>query len=452
MKIAEQIKALVAKLAEVETERNELVVLAATEGKALTEEQLARAEEITKELEAGKRHLAVLQEAEKSLAAQAVAVPKVEPSAPVIKGGSHVTVTANAPKGHVFTRFAMLQQKAKGNLALVGSLAEQHYKDDAKLQAFVKAAVASGTSSVSDWAGSLIYPQEYLADFIELLYPQTILGRLNLRKVPFNVTISGQTGGTSVGWVGEASPAPVTRAAFNRIFLTHTKIAALSVMSDELIRFSNPAAEALVQADLLKASAKGLDVAFIGAAAGVANVSPAGMMNGAATVVGSGSAVFASAGTTAMSVVTDVEALLDQFIPLNYDMSSAVLVMTPGLAMKIGGLRTSLGVKLYPNIGMSGGSLEGVPVITSNNAPAGTMTLFIQDEIYLSEDAAPEIDYSKEASILMDDAPGSATSSPVSLFQTDQAAIRIKQMINWQTRRTAGASAQVTGCAYATGT
>jgi HK97 family phage major capsid protein len=440
LKIADRIKALTASLAAIETERNEIVVLAATEGKALDADQLARVETISKELDDGKRQLEVLHAAEKSLAAQAVPIPAVEPTKPA---APVIEVKSNAPKGHVFTRWAMLQAKSKGNLALVQNLADQHYKDDDKLQAFVKAAVSAGTSSVPAWAGSLIYPQEYLADFIELLYPQTVLGRLNLRKVPFNVTIAGQTGGTSVGWVGEANPAPVASAAFNRIYLTHTKIAALSVLSDELIRFSNPAAEALVQADLLKAAAKGLDMSFLGTGAAVANVSPAGMLNGVAAPN-----LVAASGTSALNLITDVQNVLDPYIALNYDMTSAVFVMTPGLALSIGNLRNALGGQYFPGLGMNGGTLLGVPVLTSNNAPAGTITLLIQDEIYLSEDAAPTIDLSREASIIMDSAPGSASSAPVSMFQNGQVAIRIEQMINWQLRRTTGAAGQITGCAY----
>lgn len=437
MTLSEQIKALQAKMRAAVEKRDATVVKSATDGVALTAEQFTELDGINEALAADQKQLDALIATEKSMAARAVAVPAVEGGAAPAIGA----VKSNAPKGSLFTRVAMLQAKSRGDMFAFKSLADTHYKDDDAVQAFVKSAVAAGNTNVPAWAGSLIYPQEYTSDFIELLYPQTILGRLSLRKVPFNVTIAGQTGGTSVGWVGEATPAPVTAAAFNRIYLTHTKVAALSVLSDELIRFSNPAAEALVQADLLKACAKGLDLTFMGNAAAVANVSPAGMMNGATLSQ-------AASGTTPLSVIADVNALILPFITLNYDVTSAVIVTTPGLALQIGSLRSALGGKYFPNIDMNGGSLEGIRVMTSNNAPANTMTLFIQDEIYLSEDAAPTIDLSREASIIMDSAPGSAASTPVSMFQNGMVAVRIEQVINWQLRRTAGAAAQITGCAY----
>lgn len=433
MKLSEQIK-----LAQAQAlVKSDALAVIVNKGMSMTDEEVTQAETIKAEVKALEARIALLKDQEAAVAASAVAVPATEGGAAPVIGA----VKSNAPKGSLFTRVAMLQAKSRGDMFAFKSLADTHYRDDDAVQAFVKSAVAAGNTNVPAWAGSLIYPQEYTSDFIELLYPQTILGRLSLRKVPFNVTIAGQTGGTSVGWVGEATPAPVTAAAFNRIYLTHTKVAALSVLSDELIRFSNPAAEALVQSDLLKACAKGLDLSFMGNAAAVANVSPAGMMNGATLSQ-------AASGTTPLHVIDDVQALILPFINLNYDVTSAVIVMTPGLALQIGSLRSALGAKYFPNIDMSGGVLEGIRVMTSNNAPANTMTLFIQDEIYLSEDAAPTIDLSREASIIMDTAPGSAGTAPVSMFQNGMVAVRIEQMINWQLRRTAGAAAQITGCAY----
>ncbi|KGD55420.1 phage major capsid protein [Burkholderia pseudomallei] len=439
MNLAEQIKALKAKIAKALKERDAMVVKSATDGIALTDDQIGQVNAFNAEMEADQKQLDILLVTEKSLAAQAVAVPRTE-GAVTVTDKSTVSVTSNAPKGSTFTRFAMLQAKAKGNLALVDSLAKSHYADDGRLQQFVKAAVTAGNTQVSAWAGSLIYPQEYTSDFIELLYPMTVLGRLGLRKVPFNVTVAGQTGGTSVGWVGEAKPAPVTRAAFNRIYLTHTKVAAISVLSDELIRFSNPAAEALVQADLLKAAAKGLDLSFLGTDAGEPNISPAGLLNDIKPTPASG--------TSPLNLIDDVQAVLKPYIDLNYDMSSAIFVMTPALALRISGLRNALGGKYFPNIDMNGGTLESVRVITSNNAPANSIVLLIQDEIYLSEDAAPSIDLSREASILMDDSPDGSSVTPVSMFQNGMVAIRIEQLINWQLRRKTGAAGVITKCAY----
>lgn len=436
MSIAEKIKALQARLAQAEDARNALVVKSIDGDVKLTDEEVTQFKAFEKELSEGADDLTRLLTVEKSMAARAVAVATISAAGSV---DPVITVKSNAPKGSAFTRTAMIIAKSKGNLTLARELAAENYKDDAVVNGIIKAAVSAGSTQVAAWAGNLVYPAEYGGDFVELLYPQTVLGRLALKKVPFNVRISGQTGGTSVGWVGEAAPAPVTSAAFNAVFLTWSKVYALSVLSQEIIRFSNPAVEALVQADLLKATAQGIDATFLGTAAAVANISPAGLLNGVTAI--------AASGTDYESLRQDIQALLAPVIAANYNLQSAVLTMSPARALAIGSMLTPLGVLAFPNLTMDGGYLMGIKVITSNNISGSVINLIIQDEVFLSEDAGPQIDVSTEASIIMDGAPGAASSTPVSMFQNNLVALRIGQFINWQKRRTL-AAASISGAAY----
>ncbi|MGA3972416.1 phage major capsid protein [Ralstonia nicotianae] len=437
MNISEQIKALQAQIAEKTSARNALVI---AKGANITDEEVGQANTMAKEIASLETKLGVLVDAEKSIAAQAVVVPNNEGGV-TVPAAARIKVKTNAPKGSAFTRTAMVLAKAKGNLPLALSLAETHYKDDAVVNGIVKAAVSAGTTTVAAWAGNLIYPEQYAGDFIELLYPKTILGRLDLRKVPFNVRISSQTQGTSTGWVGEAQPAPVTSAGFDKVFLTWAKAYGLAVLSDELIKFSNPAAEALVQADLLKAMAKGLDLSFLSSNAAVANVSPAGMLNGVTAV--------AASGNDALSLIADIQKLDAPLIAANIDLSGAYLLMSPARARAIGAMRNALGNKYFPDLTAEGGTLEGYPVLTSNNLSGNVIVLIVPDEIYLSEDAGPEIDISTEASIIMDSNPaGATTAQPVSMFQNNMVAVKIGQFINWQARRAGFCAQYISGAAY----
>ncbi|CAJ0873090.1 hypothetical protein R6138_01898 [Ralstonia thomasii] len=436
MTVSEQIKALQAAIAEKTSARNALVI---DKGAAITDEEVGQANTMAKEIASMEVKLGVLRDTEKSIAAQAVVVPSAD--GVTVPDNARIEVKSNAPKGSAFTRTAMVLAKAKGNLSLAKSLAETHYKDDAVVNGIVKAAVSAGTTTVSAWAGNLIYPEQYAGDFIELLYPKTILGRLNLRKAPFNVRISSQTQGTSTGWVGEAQPAAVTSAGFDKIFLTWAKAYGIAVMSDELIRFSNPAAEALVQADMLKALAKGLDLSFLSTNAAVANVSPAGMLNGVTAVTASGN--------DALSLIADIQKLDAPLIAGNVDLSGAYLLMSPARARAIGAMRNALGVKYFPDIDKDGGTLEGYPVLTSNNLSGNVIVLIVPDEIYLSEDAGPDLDISTEASIIMDSNPaGAGTAQPVSMFQNNMVAVKIGQFINWQSRRPGLCAQYISGAAY----
>lgn len=439
MKLSEMIKLAQAQLMVKADEKSAIVA----KGMEMTDADVTRGVALAGEIKGLEARLTLLkeQEADEAKAATAVVAKGVE-----VTDAAKIVVKSNAPKGSAFTRVAMVMARSKGNLAIAKSLAEEHYKDDAVVTGIVKAAVSAGTTTVSAWAGNLIYPEQYAGDFIGLLYPQTILGRLNLRKIPFNVRVSSMVSGTSSGWVGEAKPAPVTSAGFGSVNLHWAKVYALTVLSDELIRFSNPAAEALVQADLLEATAQGLDRSFLSTNAAVADVSPAGMLNG---VTG-----FAASGTDALALIADIQTLVAPFIAANVNLTRATLAMSPARALAIGSMRNALGAKYFPDMTVNGGTLENFPVITSNNLPGNKIVLLVPDEIYLSEDAGPQIESSTEASILMSSDPvtdggGATPMQAVSMFQNGMVAVKIGQFINWQARRPGLCANVITSVAYA---
>ncbi|EEQ9413473.1 phage major capsid protein, partial [Escherichia coli] len=101
--------------------------------------------------------------------------------------------------------------------------------------------------------------QEYAQDFIDYLRPQTIIGRFGqggipaLRQVPFNIRVHAQVSGGAAGWVGEGKARPLTKFDFESITFSHAKVSAIAVLTEELIRFSSPAADALVRNALAEA-------------------------------------------------------------------------------------------------------------------------------------------------------------------------------------------------------
>jgi hypothetical protein len=99
--------------------------------------------------------------------------------------------------------------------------------------------------------------------------------------------------------------------------------------------------------------------------------------------------------------------------------------------------KNALGNREYPNVSMTGGDIDGVPLVVSNYVPAGTFILAFVSEIYLADDGVVTIDISREATIIMDD---DATATPTvaqiqSMFQTNQLAIRAERYVNWKKRR-----------------
>jgi hypothetical protein len=90
---------------------------------------------------------------------------------------------------------------------------------------------------------------------------------------------------------------------------------------------------------------------------------------------------------------------------------------------------------------MTGGTLEGLPVIVSDYA--GTNVVLVNaSDIYLGDDGGVSIDISREASLEMLDsgltqnALTGTGASLVSMFQLNAVALRAERTINWKRRRT----------------
>lgn len=258
----------------------------------------------------------------------------------------------------------------------------------------------------------------------------------------FNIKIPRQTGGSSVGWVGEGKPKPVSALSFDQVSLGMAKTAGIVVITDELARASSPAAEGVVRDDLVAQTAQFLDSQFVDPAkAASAGVSPASITNGVTPVVASG--------TDADAVRADAKALMGKFLTANLSLAGAVWLMTEMQALGLALMTNPLGQPEFPGLqinGASGGTFMGLPVVLSENIPAnatsgseGTRIILAKaSEILLADDGETMLDVSSEASLQMDSAPDaspSATTVFVSLWQMNMIGIRAERFINWAKRR-----------------
>jgi HK97 family phage major capsid protein len=273
------------------------------------------------------------------------------------------------------------------------------------------------------------------------------------RRVPFNIKMPAQVSGSSANWVGEGAPKPVSALAFNTVTLGFSKAAGIVVMTDELVRFSNPSAEAIVQRDMIATIAQFLDIQFIDPTiAAVVNVHPASITNGAPNIPASG--------VTADDLRTDILTLFAMFVASNMSVRGAYWIMDPIMAMSIGMMTNALGQAEYPTINMNGGTFFGLPVVVSSNVPhhaagadpdtdpASTLiVLMLPSEILLADDGGVALDASREASLQLDSAPVSGATQLVSLWQNNMIALRAERFINWQRRR-AQAVAYISGARY----
>jgi HK97 family phage major capsid protein len=325
-----------------------------------------------------------------------------------------------------------------GNLFEAAEYAKRWNDSTPEVALYLKAAVAAGTTTDATWAAPLIN-QNIANDFIELLRPATILGKIpGLRMVPFNTKVPSQTAGGTYGWVGEAKPKPVTKLAFSSTSLGITKVAGILVLTEELVRLSNPSAEALVRADMIAGIAQFLDSQFIDpAVAAVTGVNPASITNGAPT----------AAATT--SPLADIMGLISHFATNNIAVGGVTFIMSAANALSLS-FRTNLdGSPQFPGIGIDGGNYRGLTFITSQ--AAGTNVIALQPALILyADDGGVTIDASREASLQMDSAPASpadATTVFVSLWQTNTVGLRAERFVNWN-KASANAVKYLTAAAY----
>ena len=371
-------------------------------------------------------------------------------------GGSHSVAkvlgpNSNIPKGTGFTRLAIAMAAGKGDTMKMLARAKEWASSMPELKDIIeigpanlldgaKAAVGAGTTTDATWASPLVAYNVLASEFIELLRPATIIGKItNLRRVPFNIQMPAATTGSSVNWVGENAPKPVTKMDFTTVTLRWAKAAGIIILTDELVRFSNPAAEAVVRTDLVDAMTQFLDSQFVDpAVAEITNVSPASITNGVAAI--------SRTGTNEAAFRADVKTLFNTFLAANLSAAGGVWIMTQQQALALSLMINALGQPSFPTITGEGGSLLGYPVIASENvksmggSPAdGSNLIFAKaSEIMLADDGTTVIDASNQASVQMDSAPDSpptASTTLVSLWQMNMTGIRAERWINWKKRR-----------------
>jgi HK97 family phage major capsid protein/HK97 family phage prohead protease len=367
-------------------------------------------------------HLVRARELEKFQAASATRIlpgpgPRDVGSVPVVR------VKANVPLGTAFVRAACAKLVCNGNLHEAAEYAKRWDASTPEVALYLKAAIAPGTVTDATWAGPLVN-QNIANEFLELLRPATILGKIpGLRNVPFNCKVPSQTAGGTYGWVGEAKPKPVTKLAFAAETLSIAKAAGIIVLTEELVRLSNPSAEDLVRRDMIAGIAQFLDAQFIDpAVAAVAGVNPASITNGAPT---------AAATTNPMA---DIIGLINHFVTNNIAVDGVTFIMSASNALALS-FRSNLdGSPQYPGVTINGGTYKGLTFVTSQ--AAGTNVIALQPSLILyADDGGVTIDASREASLQMDSAPMSpadATTVYVSLWQTNCVGLRAERFVNWK--------------------
>lgn len=455
MSYKEQRNALQKTLEAKEGRLDEILADVAKSGVTKTEEQKAEFDQLKADIKSLEEDISDLDDmiardeaksAKSAAAAKAVDTPTTR--TPVALAAQPVR---QEDKGLNFARAALCIAKG-GNAFGAEQIAERFYENNDEVRGFLKAAVgAQGTQSPGP-GGSISEAQTLQNEYLDVLYPQTIIGRLAAgnaapRTVPFNVKVPRGVNGGSAAFVGENKPIPVSQHQFDTVTVEHFKLGALAVLPKELIMLGNIDAERAVRDQMMGAAIQTMDTAFIDAAnAGTAGVKPASIINGIAAI--------AASGTDADAVAKDRVALSRAITSTNLSAAGIVLIMGETLAGDISAFRTALGQDEYPDLTEEGGTLKGRRVLTSNVVADGAIIALHVPSLLLARSPDVMFEQSTEASLEMNDAPTqdgtTGTGAALySLFQNDGVGIKATHSVNWKLGY-ASAAAYIADAAYGT--
>lgn len=231
--------------------------------------------------------------------------------------------------------------------------------------------VARALSASIATAGGFAVPQGYSDDVIAALRPLVSVRRLNPIVVPMdhgNLYWPRINTGGSVGYVHENTVIGATQEQFGAVNLTAKKAAAIAPISNTLLRSSSPAADVIVKADLVAALSSTEDYYLLRGDG--TNDTPRGLRNWApaANVFTAPALAGASLG---YGDVTSIDLSLSQLelalMGASVKMIRPGWVLSPRTALALKSLRTSAGVRAFPE--MADGMLKGYPYATSTNVP-----------------------------------------------------------------------------------
>lgn len=205
--------------------------------------------------------------------------------------------------------------------------------------------------------GGFTVPIAFSPDYIKALYANTILEKLGVRKVPMpngNLSIPKMTAKASAYWIGEAEKNTSSQAQFGEVNLKAKKLASLTPISNDLLRYNAVGIDGWIADDLMRNAKVELDDAFLNGT-GTAHT-PLGLKNV------TGVQTWAPTSGTALSLKTPA-GMLAKLKSKNIPMENVKWLLNPMGESWLEDLAFSSGPFAFPSL--DEGKLKGYEVIES---------------------------------------------------------------------------------------
>ncbi len=280
-------------------------------------------------------------------------------------------------------------------------------------------ALAAGEAT----AGGFIVPPGYSDEIIELLTPMAIVrasGAVTMPMETGTLQVPKLTTGSAANYVGENEDIPESQPVFGMVNLTAKKLGVLVPLSNDLIRFSRPNADAVARNDTLRAMRVKEDIQFIRGVG--SDFSPKGIRR----FIPAASLITVNATVNLANVTTDLGKLVLALVEADVGMTTPGWMMAPRTWNFLMNIRDANGNFAFrPE--MREGTLWGFPFRMTSQIPTNlAVTGTDESEVYLVDFADVVIgeaqnliiDTSTEASYL-------SGGTLVSAFSRDQTLIRV---------------------------
>lgn len=300
-------------------------------------------------------------------------------------------------------------------------------------------------------SGGFLVPPDYVAELIEVLRPMTVVRDSGPRMIEMprgTMQMPRQTQAATATYGGETTAIPVSQQSTGQIVATYKKLTALTPITNDLMRYSDPGVDALVRDDLAKVIARREDLAFIRGDG--TQDSPKGFK----TFALASQTIASTAAYTLTTAAQELGGALNKIesanIPL--DGEGLVWIMAPRTKNYLLNVQNSNGFYVYREEMTQMKTLLGVPFKTTTQIPinltvggnsdCSEIYLVAMKEAMLFDSMRLELAVSREGTYT------DANNNLVSVFQSDQTLIRAIAEHDFHMRHDE-AIAVITGVRYA---
>jgi hypothetical protein len=298
--------------------------------------------------------------------------------------------------------------RAQGNWDMAAKMAKDAHALPPIVNCLKAAQTANSTSDASALAPYTTLASAFLSSLRNVSVFETALPFMP--RVPFRTTVRLVSTGATAATINEASTKPVTRLSFTATDMTDQKTGCIISLTEELLRETDVR---LFQNELELAIAAKLDADFI-------------------AKITAGISTTTSNGGTAAAVLADFAAGISA-LTLGGN-SKVFAAVSPAIAQAWAFKTTSTGQRMFPELGINGGTIGDVTVFPTEGVSA--QIVFFDATQIASADGGTEHGISKYAGLQLDtvgDSPPSASTNYISLWQLNMIGLRAER--RWAAQR-----------------